>query len=170
MVKYSLLITAELDNIAKLEPQGGCDDPDFSYLFKLKCGACGEVTDKYSSVQLNRTVLLPTTKGTTTTTTHLLQKCKFCEREGTVTMVPGLGQPLTSFIIARGYAVSIMKFDCNGFEPLGFVFGDGWKAQSDAGTVFKDIDLSDEFHDYDEKGQVAVMISKPRASFKISKW
>lgn len=38
------------------------------------------------------------------------------------------------------------------------------------GTIFTGIDLSgDEFAEYDEKGECPVMISKPRATFKIVK-
>jgi hypothetical protein len=29
------MIAAELENLTNLEPQGGCDDPNFSYLFKV---------------------------------------------------------------------------------------------------------------------------------------
>jgi len=35
MVNHMLMITADFDNIASLQPQGGCDDPDFSYFFKV---------------------------------------------------------------------------------------------------------------------------------------
>lgn len=35
MVNYLLMITADLENLTNLQPQGGCDDPDFSYLFKV---------------------------------------------------------------------------------------------------------------------------------------
>ena len=35
MVNYHLKITAELENLTNLQPQGGCDDPNFSYLFKV---------------------------------------------------------------------------------------------------------------------------------------
>lgn len=35
MVKCLLMITAELENLTNLEPQGGCDDPNFSYFFKV---------------------------------------------------------------------------------------------------------------------------------------
>lgn len=30
-----LTITAELENLTNLQPQGGCDDPDFTYYFKV---------------------------------------------------------------------------------------------------------------------------------------
>ena len=35
MVNYALMITAELENLTNLEPQGGCDDPNFTYYIKV---------------------------------------------------------------------------------------------------------------------------------------
>ncbi|MBA0774132.1 hypothetical protein Gotri_009361 [Gossypium trilobum] len=35
MVKFLLKIAADLQNLTNLQPQGGCDDPSFSYLFKV---------------------------------------------------------------------------------------------------------------------------------------
>ncbi|KDP34130.1 hypothetical protein JCGZ_07701 [Jatropha curcas] len=166
MVNYMLMITADLENIASLQPQGGCDDPSFSYLFKLKCGRCGEVSQKETCVSLNDTVPLPTGRGTA----NLVQKCKFCGRDGTILMVPGKGKPLTPEISEKGEYAPLMMFDCRGYEPEGFVFGDGWKAESTAGTKFENIDLSGgEFAEYDEKGECPVMISNLSSKFEVAK-
>lgn len=35
MVNYVLKITADLENLTNLQPSGGCDDPNFPYLFKV---------------------------------------------------------------------------------------------------------------------------------------
>ncbi|GLT85504.1 hypothetical protein SLE2022_036930 [Rubroshorea leprosula] len=141
MVKFFLMISADFENIARLQPQNGIDDPSFSYLFKLRCGSCGELTKKEICVFVGETVPLPMGKGTAS----LIQKCKFCGSKGTVTVIPG------------------------GYEPVDFVLGGGWKAESLAGKIFEDIDLSGgEFAEYDEKAQCPVMISNVRASFKVA--
>lgn len=164
MVNYLLKITAELENLTDLQPEGGCDDPNFSYYFKMKCGNCGELTKKETYVSLNETVAVA--KGTT----NLVQKCKFCGRDGTVTMISGKGRPLTQELSQLGKYSPLMQFDCRGYEPLEFVFGGGWKVESIAGTKFKDIDLSEgEFAEYDEKGECPVMISNLRATFDVVK-
>ncbi|KAL6980071.1 hypothetical protein U1Q18_021721 [Sarracenia purpurea var. burkii] len=166
MVNYMLMITAELENLTNLEPQGGCDDPNFTYFFKLKCGNCGEVTQKETCVSLNETVPLLQGKGTT----NLVQKCKFCKRDGTVTMITGRGSPLTEEISQSGNYVPLMLFDCRGYEPVDFSFGSGWKVESIEGTKFDGVDLSGgEFAEYDEKGECPVMISNLRAVFKVVK-
>ncbi|KAL2317890.1 hypothetical protein Fmac_031766 [Flemingia macrophylla] len=164
MVNFMLMISAELENLTNLQPQGGCDDPDFSYLFKLKCGRCGELSQKETCLVLNDTVPLPVGKGTT----HLIQKCKFCGRDGTVTMIQGRGKPLTQEITEAGKFAPLMLFDCRGYEPVDFVFGVGWKVESLEGTKFDNVDLSSgDFADYDEKGECPVMISNLRATFEV---
>ncbi|KAL5558748.1 hypothetical protein UlMin_034959 [Ulmus minor] len=166
MVNYLLQITADLENLTDLQPQGGCDDPNFSYLFKLKCGRCGELSQRETCVALNESVPLPVGKGTT----HLIQKCKFCGRDGTVTMIPGRGRPLTHENSESGKYSPLMLFDSRGYELVDYVFAGGWKAVSLEGTKFDDIDLSaGEFAEYDEKGECPVMISNLRATFEVVK-
>lgn len=138
MVNFLLKIKAELENLTNLQPQDGCDDPNFPYLFKVKCGRCGELSQKETCVTLNETIPLQAGKGTT----NLVQKCKFCGRDGTITMIPGRGQPLTQETSESGKSSPLMLFDCRGYEPVGFIFGPGWKAESIEGTKFEDIDLS----------------------------
>ncbi|KAJ8552117.1 hypothetical protein K7X08_028560 [Anisodus acutangulus] len=166
MVNFMLMMTAELENLTNLQPQGGCNDDNFPYHFKLKCGNCGEITQKETYVSLGETVPLPIGKGHT----HLIQKCKFCSRDGTVTMITGRGRPLTNGDSQSGTYAPLMVFECRGFEPLDFVFRGEWKAESLEGTKFEGIDLSgDEFAEYDEKGECPVMISNPRATFNVVK-
>lgn len=45
-------------------------------------------------------------------------------------MVPGHGRPLTPGQSQSGATAGLMVFDCRGFEPVEFSFGDGWKAES----------------------------------------
>ncbi|XP_075496190.1 uncharacterized protein LOC142533335 [Primulina tabacum] len=166
MVNYMLMISAELENLTDLQPQDGCDDANFAYYFKLKCGNCGEVTQKETCVSLNETVSSTKGKGET----HLAQKCKFCTREGTVTMISGRGRPLTQADAENGKSAPLMLFDCRGYEPLDFVFGSAWKVESIEGTTFTDVDLSGgEFVEYDEKGGCPVMISNLLAVFTVVK-
>ncbi|XP_058073996.1 uncharacterized protein LOC131222810 [Magnolia sinica] len=166
MVNFLLQFTAELENLTNLQPQGGADNPDFPYFFKLKCGNCGELTQKETCVTLSKTVPLPNGRGTT----HLVQKCKFCGREATVLMIPGRGRPLTGELAECEKLVPLMQFDCRGMEPVEFRFGKGWEAQSELQTKFTEIDLSDgDFVEYDEKGKCAVSISNLKSCFDVVK-
>nr|KJB65611.1 hypothetical protein B456_010G103400 [Gossypium raimondii] len=78
MVNFMLKISADLENLTNLQPQGGCDDPSFPYLFKLKCGRCGELSQKETCVSLGDTVPLLQGKGTT----NLVQKLEGTKFEG----------------------------------------------------------------------------------------
>nr|GFA60515.1 hypothetical protein [Tanacetum cinerariifolium] len=91
----------------------------------LKCESCGELTDKETCVSLNEKVDLPK-RGVT----NLVQKCKFCKREGTVTMIPNRGFPLTRGYSDAGKFAPLMAFDCRGFEPLEYAFSSDWEAQA----------------------------------------
>ncbi|XP_047256010.1 CXXC motif containing zinc binding protein isoform X1 [Capsicum annuum] len=182
MVNFLLSIMADLENLTDLQPlggcsddnfryhfkpQGGCTEDNFCYHFKLKCGKCGEITQKETYVSLVETVPLPIGKGNT----HLIQKCKFCCRDGTVTMITGRGRPLTHEDSEAKKSAPLMLFECRGYEPLDFVFRGEWQAVSLDGTKFTGIDLSggEEYVDYDEKGGYPVMISNPRAAFHVVK-
>ncbi|KAM3330731.1 hypothetical protein ACQJBY_027084 [Aegilops geniculata] len=96
-------------------------------------------------------------------------KCKLCSREGSVVMIPGQGTPLTAEQSQKGETTCLMVFECRGYEPIEFAFGNGWKAESVHGTPF-DIDLSEgEFDEYDEKGECPVALSKLQSTFKVVK-
>ncbi|KAJ8552118.1 hypothetical protein K7X08_028561 [Anisodus acutangulus] len=120
------MFTAELENLTNLQPRGGRNADNFRYNFKLKCGKCGEITQKETYVSLGETVYPPLGKGHT----HLVQKGKFCSRDGTVTMITGRGHPLTHGDSQTGTYAPLMVFECRGFEPLDFVFRGKWKAES----------------------------------------
>ncbi|XBI17870.1 hypothetical protein VPH35_059804 [Triticum aestivum] len=165
MVFFALLVGAELDGLTNLQPRGGCDDPSYPYYFKLRCESCGETSAKTTCVSLDEVVQLPTGKGTA----NLLQKCKLCSREGSVVVIPGQGTPLTAEQSQKGEMTCLMVFECRGYEPIEFAFGNGWKAESVHGTPF-DIDLSEgEFDEYDEKGECPVALSKLQSTFKVVK-
>lgn len=166
MVQLKLEIKAELENLANFQPQGGCDDPDFSYYFKLKCGNCGEVSQKESCVTLSEMVDLPKGRGSA----HLVQKCKFCGRDGTILMIPGRGRPYTIEDSESQEFAPLMLFDCRGFELVEFYFKDGWVAESISGTKYKEINFLDgDFVEYDEKGECPVGISDLKHRFVVTK-
>lgn len=65
-----------------------------------------------------------------TNPSQLLQ-CKFCGREGNITMIPKFGRPLTGADCEAGQYAPLMSFDCRGLEPLEYSFGcDQWKVET----------------------------------------
>lgn len=45
-------------------------------------------------------------------------------------MITGRGRPFTQTDAETGTYAPLMLFDCRGYEPVDFVFADGWKAES----------------------------------------
>lgn len=47
-----------------------------------------------------------------------------------MTMISGKGSGLTQELSESGKYAPVMQFDCRGYEPVEFVFGTGWEAES----------------------------------------
>lgn len=163
MVFLSLEIKGELEGLTDLRPQIASE---FPYFFKVKCGSCGEASEKFSCVTASEQVNVPNSRGKA----HLVQKCKFCGREGSVSMVEGKGRPYTLEDSETGKYAPIMCFDCRGIEPWEFSFRNGWAAEGVSGTKFTEIDLSDgDFAEYDERASCPVGITNLQHRFVITK-
>ncbi|KAL8107235.1 uncharacterized protein LOC141672288 [Apium graveolens] len=161
MVKYRLMIAADMQNVKMLQPARGIAHPSFNYYIKMKCGNCGE-PKKEISINSKKKV------SDSWDSPNLVMKCKLCEKVGTVTVLTGKGKPLTQELSEHGKSAPLMELDCRGYEPVEFMFGSGWMAESIAGTKFMDIDLSDgEFAEYDDKGGCPVAIYNLHATFDV---
>ncbi|RVW51853.1 hypothetical protein CK203_099527 [Vitis vinifera] len=98
MPRVVLLASAHLHNVAFLQPEGGRDDEEMNYFFRLKCEQCGWISEN---------------------------ECEGCERQGTITLVLGNGCPLR---VDDCTNVPLMVFDCNGTFPVYYSFNGGWSA------------------------------------------
>ncbi|KAF6134018.1 hypothetical protein GIB67_038309 [Kingdonia uniflora] len=78
-MRMVLRISADLENITELEPRKGTNDPNFVYDFKvliiyrMKCGACRELSQKETCLIFSETTLMPNSRGTA----NLVQKVCF---------------------------------------------------------------------------------------------
>ncbi|GBG74280.1 hypothetical protein CBR_g18691 [Chara braunii] len=159
-----LEIKAELENLTNLIPE---PSPQQSWQFKIKCTSCNEESDKESGVTMCELYDIPNSRGKA----HLVQKCKFCGRTGTLTAVEGRGKPYTAEDSEEGKFVPVACFECRGLEPIVFYPRDGWVARgTESGTAFNDIDLSSgEFCDWDEKASASVGIYSIEHKFTVTK-
>ncbi|KAK6927304.1 CXXC motif containing zinc binding protein, eukaryotic [Dillenia turbinata] len=140
MVSYLLKITAEPENLTDLQPQGGCDDSNFTYCIKLKCRNCGELSEK---LERNRS---------------RSEKQRHRQSRSEVK------------VLSKGWNCLNDQWPRSGFEPVDFAFGSGWKVESVDGTKFDAVDLSGgDFAEYDEKGECPVMISNLRLRLEVVK-
>ncbi|XP_042104193.1 CXXC motif containing zinc binding protein isoform X3 [Ovis aries] len=137
MGKIALQLKATLENVTNLRPVG----EDFRWYLKMKCGNCGEISEKWQYIRLMVTAP-PTTVSTQTQdsvalkggrgSASMVQKCKLCSRENSIEILS-----------------STIKSYNAGFAAEGV----------ESGTVFSDINLQEkDWTDYDEKAQESVGI------------
>ncbi|XP_060206617.1 uncharacterized protein LOC132634377 [Lycium barbarum] len=118
---HLLEIKATISYIREMQPSGGPDDENMPYFFTLKCEKCGAVTEEqccYMSGAFPH-------KGKEV---NHVAKCQGCDREGTVTLLPGYGSKFTG-----GDYTPLMMFDCKGLVPEEYNFNGGWKLVTESG-------------------------------------
>eukprot|EP00897_Mesotaenium_endlicherianum_P002238 jgi/Mesen1/2041/ME000149S01035 len=178
MVLLLVKIKCDLENLTNLVPAAD----DFTFYFKLKCPSCGELSSKESSVTVGETLSLakdksghkqhqphPSSKGTGVA--NLVQKCNFCERSGTISIIDGYGKPYTAEDSEKGNFVPIVCLDCRGMQPEEFYPREGWAAVGvESNTPFREIDLSDgDYSDYDEKAALSVGVYNFKYEIVVTK-
>lgn len=81
MVKIALQIKANLEAIEKLYT----NHPYYQWFLKLKCGSCGEVTEKFHDLTEDEKIAQKHNRSET----NLLIKCKLCSRENSIYVIDG---------------------------------------------------------------------------------
>ncbi|XP_018576373.1 UPF0587 protein CG4646 [Anoplophora glabripennis] len=157
MGKISLQIRTTLEAIEELYT----NHPDYTFLLKLKCTSCGEVSDKWHDVIESQTYPGKTGKSEN----NYIAKCKLCGRENCLDIVQGSNGKYTSD--DQGSFKTIVTFDCRGIEPVEFSPSEGWIAKAEeSGKVFDNINLTEkEWVEYDEKSQQSVGVYEFESMF-----
>ncbi|XP_044094197.1 CXXC motif containing zinc binding protein isoform X2 [Neovison vison] len=120
----------------------------------MKCGNCGEISEKWQYIRLMDSVALKGGRGSAS----MVQKCKLCARENSIEI---LSNTLRSYNAEDNEKFkTIVEFECRGLEPVDFQPQAGFAAEGvESGTVFSDINLQEkDWTDYDEKAQESVGI------------
>ncbi|NXK98600.1 CA123 protein, partial [Formicarius rufipectus] len=133
--------------------------PRAALSFQLKCGNCGEVSEKWQYLRLMDSAPLKGGRGSAT----MVQKCKLCSRESSI---GECSQMATNGILTQLQAEdsekfkTIVEFECRGLEPVDFQPQAGFAAEgAESGTPFNDINLLEkDWNDYDEKTKESVGI------------
>ncbi|XP_021056575.1 CXXC motif containing zinc binding protein [Meriones unguiculatus] len=150
MGKIALQLKATLENVTNLRPVG----EDFRWYLKMKCGNCGEISEKWQYIRLMDSVALKGGRGSAS----MVQKCKLCARENSIDI---LSSTIKSYNAEDNEKFkTIVEFECRGLEPVDFQPQAGFAAEGvESGTVFSDINLQEkDWTDYDEKAQESVGI------------
>ncbi|GBP71226.1 UPF0587 protein CG4646 [Eumeta japonica] len=157
MVKVALQVKATLECIEKLYT----NHPNHQWFLKLKCGNCGEVSDKLHDLMESEKVPQKHNRSET----NLLIKCKLCSRENSMDVIEGSNSVYTSNDV--GKFKTIVIFDCRGIEPVEFAPKSGWIVESeDNGRKFEDVDLTEkEWVEYDDKNNTSVGVYEFESQF-----
>ncbi|KAM7097545.1 CXXC motif containing zinc binding protein isoform 2-T2 [Molossus nigricans] len=150
MGKIALQLKATLENVTNLRPVG----EDFRWYLKMKCGNCGEISEKWQYIRQMDSVALKGGRGSAS----MVQKCKLCARENSIEI---LSSTIKSYNAEDNEKFkTIVEFECRGLEPVDFQPQAGFAAEgAESGTVFRDINLQEkDWTDYDEKAQESVGI------------
>ncbi|OQR90802.1 hypothetical protein ACHHYP_05237 [Achlya hypogyna] len=102
-------------------------------------------------------------------TAHFLMKWPGAKKESQLTVVRDI-KKLTRAITANdsGEYVPIVGFECRGLEPYNWSAEGGYKVVSAGGsTVFEDVNLSEDWADYDEEGDQSVGIYSLEHKFEV---
>ncbi|KAF4797203.1 hypothetical protein TURU_077184 [Turdus rufiventris] len=159
--RIGLQLRATLENITRLRAEG----EDFRWYLKLKCGNCGEVSEKWQYLRLMDSAPLKGGRGSAT----MVQKCKLCSRENSIEILSQTIKPYnmeTDGLLTQLQAEdsekfkTIVEFECRGLEPVDFQPQAGFAAEgAESGTPFNDINLLEkDWNDYDEKTKESVGI------------
>ncbi|XP_014794847.1 PREDICTED: UPF0587 protein C1orf123 homolog isoform X1 [Calidris pugnax] len=179
MGRIGLQLRATLENITGLRAAG----EDFRWYLKLKCGNCGEVSEKWQYLRLMDSAPLKGGRGSAT----MVQKCKLCSRENSIDIISQTIKPYNAEDSEK--FKTIVEFECRGLEPVDFQPQNKdftpvtklnlissfcalyWRVPSnpeqagfvaegaESGTPFNDINLLEkDWNDYDEKTKESVGI------------
>ncbi|XP_050720488.1 CXXC motif containing zinc binding protein-like isoform X1 [Eriocheir sinensis] len=144
-------VRCQLENVTNLQAPGD----DFQYCIKTKCGSCGEVSEKWQYVAVDEVVAVPHSRGSC----NMLVKCKLCGRTNTLDVLADKKKTYTMEDVPS-FKV-IIAFECRGLSVVDFQFGKGWQCQGvDSRTPFTDLDLDEEWCDYDEEANLPVGITE----------
>ncbi|XP_050430556.1 CXXC motif containing zinc binding protein [Adelges cooleyi] len=143
MVKISLQIKANLENITDLAPDG----QDFRWYLKFQCTNCGEQSDKWIYMSQDEKVSMKGSRGEA----NLVTKCKMCSRDSSIDILP---ETVSKYTIEDSNKFkTVVSFDCRGMSVVDFSPRNGFKCRGiESNTPFEDINLEErEWVDYDEK-------------------
>ena len=150
MPVFACNVSATLEGIKEVTPT-----PGRSWMLKFTCTKCNTDTPNFIEVDPDEEVEVG---GGTSNASF---KCKECKNIISASIVP---RSEGSFGEKGG---TVVEIDVRGAEPIELLFDNRWSAvgAGESETAFEDVDLAEEFADYDEKEECPVTIADPVSTF-----
>eukprot|EP00808_Paulinella_micropora_P010454 g65701.t1 len=155
MPVFGVLLSAELEGVKEIKVTST------SFNFSVKCAGCGE-KNKNVWLDSEKECEVKGSKGKA----NLAVKCKGCGRTNSAVCVADKKIKSAYTSDDSGKEVLLGAFDFRGLEPTKWVLGDGFSVEGAGGAKFSDVDLSEDFYEYDDKADTAVEITKISTSIQ----
>jgi hypothetical protein len=84
----------------------------------------------------------------------------------TLMQLPGVTREITAD--DSGSPVALIAMECRGCEPIAWSVGDGWTVTVAGGQSFEDVDLSEDWSEFDEGTGEPVMVSEISAGVAVA--
>lgn len=150
MGKLALSLKASLNGVTNLSP---VDEENYYYSFKVECTHCREKHPNWVGISRSEVHDIPKSKGEA----NFILKCRNCRRDLSISFE----EPFHVYKDEHsGERQNLLILECRGCEIIEFQPDGEWQAEgTESGTKFPEVDLSDEWYDYDEKTQSEVSIT-----------
>ncbi|KAI3632553.1 hypothetical protein MIR68_009659 [Amoeboaphelidium protococcarum] len=152
MVVLGLQLSARFDCIQSIEVPN-----DFEFMLSIQCTSCREVHSSQVGVNRNDTVAIPNSKGEA----NLVMKCKFCSQLMNLNFLDKT-QVYMNEDAEQASFKTLASAECRNMEIKDWHLTEGFKVTCESGHVFDNVDLSEDFADYDETGNCPVEITEIR--------
>ncbi|RXG67181.1 hypothetical protein Avbf_01247 [Armadillidium vulgare] len=140
-----------MEGVTDLEAPGD----DFQYQVKLRCNSCSEVSEKWQFISADEKIEMQGSRGVC----NYQAKCKLCNRISSLDVCLQQKGKYTADDVPN--FKTVIAFECRGLSICDFQFGEGWKCKGvESKTVFENLDLSEDWCDYDEEAKEPVGISE----------
>jgi len=163
MVLLVLYVKAEFENIASIE----FPSPDYHYCFDVKDA---QSDDERKGVFLCQSdvVELENSRGEA----NFVMKFPDSKKQASVVFTDVKGLTTKGVVDKSGEWVPVMGFECRGLEPTTFYPAKGVTIKSEGGTVWKDVDLSEDpdgWFEYCENAGDSVSVTEFACEFRKQK-
>eukprot|EP00920_Eleutheroschizon_duboscqi_P027802 GHVT01068086.1.p1 GENE.GHVT01068086.1~~GHVT01068086.1.p1 ORF type:complete len:160 (+),score=26.63 GHVT01068086.1:331-810(+) len=159
MVVQLLYLSLELENIAQVSlPEA------FVYCLDVK-NPSGEEYRRRVTMNAIDSEPIPNSRGNANFLVRWEGSKHFANMK--VFQVKGVTRPIVA--AESGQFVPVVAFEGRGVECVGFEFGGGFEVQTAGGGRLRDVDLRDDWADFDEEKGVSVSILNPKWKFEVHK-
>jgi len=155
MVYYDLLLRVVAENVTSI----GIDNVNYSWILEVKCN-CGNV----HTAEFTETDEVEA-ESSKSGTFNFIKKCKECNQ----TMTISVYNKSAKNIDCNKQKQLFCTFDCRNCTPVNWKPSPGLVLVSESGSTFKDVELSEDWTEYDEKGEYPLSIEKWEIEFERNK-